>query len=325
MADLVNNNSEILFLYDAKQCNPNGDMDNENKPRMDLEAGRNLVSDVRLKRYVREYLMDIKEKPIFVRKLGDRALEAEKALALFKLLHIDGKTEDQIDPDKDLTKDAAKEAGKRVFELADVRLFGATIPFKIEGARGSSQTFTGPTQFNWGYSLNRIYELQESNTITSHLRTGKSEAGAGIGKDYRINYAMLAFSGGINANTAKTTHMTKEDVDLLDEAMIKSIPLNRTRSKIGQTPRFYMRVEMNDNQHVLNDLREYLDLEVNSDLRNESEIRSIKDYEIDAADLQSYLESNRGNISKVHYWKDDLLKLNNLNLDSDLFQPLTVQ
>ena len=51
----VKNNSEILFIYDAKMTNPNGDMDNENKPRMDYDTDTNLVSDVRLKRYLRDY------------------------------------------------------------------------------------------------------------------------------------------------------------------------------------------------------------------------------------------------------------------------------
>ena len=52
------NNSEILFLYDAKLTNPNGDPDEENRPRMDYERGTNLVSDLRLKRYIRDYLAD---------------------------------------------------------------------------------------------------------------------------------------------------------------------------------------------------------------------------------------------------------------------------
>ncbi len=51
----IEHNSEILFIYDAKMSNPNGDMDNENKPRMDYDTSTNLVSDVRLKRYVRDY------------------------------------------------------------------------------------------------------------------------------------------------------------------------------------------------------------------------------------------------------------------------------
>ena len=56
---IVEKNSEILFLYDAKLCNPNGDPDDENRPRMDYDQERCLVSDVRLKRYLRDYLEEM--------------------------------------------------------------------------------------------------------------------------------------------------------------------------------------------------------------------------------------------------------------------------
>ena len=71
----LENNSEILFLYDAKMCNPNGDMDDENKPRMDYDTSSNLVSDVRLKRYIRDYFEKDLKKDIFV---TERAEKAEK-------------------------------------------------------------------------------------------------------------------------------------------------------------------------------------------------------------------------------------------------------
>jgi len=58
MAEVKIKNSDILFIYDAKLCNPNGDPDDENKPRMDYDTHRNLVSDVRLKRYIRDYLLN---------------------------------------------------------------------------------------------------------------------------------------------------------------------------------------------------------------------------------------------------------------------------
>jgi len=317
MTESISRNSEILFLYDAKQCNPNGDMDNENKPRMDWEAGRNLVSDVRLKRYVRDYLMKVKEMPIFVRKLGDEALRAKEALALYKLTNIDKKDESSLSKkDLNMSEKELKSLGDQIFGLTDIRLFGATIPIQVEEGRGASSTFTGPVQFNWGYSLNTIHELQESKTITSHLQTGKSEHGAGIGKDYRVNYSFLAFSGGINANVAQDTHMTEEDVNLLDESLIKSIPLNRTRSKIGQTPRLYLRVELKDNETVLNDLREFITLETSV---SEPELRSIDECTVEAARLQEYLDDHDAQIAAVYYWKDKNLNLNGLNLTSEKF------
>lgn len=77
------NNFEFLFLYDAALCNPNGDPDQENKPRMDRATKTNLVSSFRLKRYIRDYLIDNETGDtidIFVRQMGDRKISVESRL-----------------------------------------------------------------------------------------------------------------------------------------------------------------------------------------------------------------------------------------------------
>ena len=93
----LSNNSEILFLYDAKMCNPNGDMDDENKPRMDYDTSTNLVSDVRLKRYIRDYFENVLNKEIFV---TEKAEKAEK-----RVEQILGRKPDKNKP---ITKDDIK-------------------------------------------------------------------------------------------------------------------------------------------------------------------------------------------------------------------------
>lgn len=260
----VLNNSEILFLYDAKKANPNGDFDNENKPRMDWDTGTNLVSDVRLKRYIRDYLESVKGEELFV---TNRAEDA---------------------------KDRVEQLGDGdVLDLIGVRLFGAVQ------ATGDADHLTGPVQFNWGHSLNTV-ELQESKTITSSFSSGK-----GVGKDYRVKYSFIAFSGGINGLTARDTRLSAGDVDLLDESIVKAIPLNRTRSKIGQTPRLYLRIEMKDNETVLNDLREYIELEYNT---SEENVRKIDDVILDIAELLDYLTEKENKIREINYWIDSKLK-----------------
>src|SRR6056297_477093 len=251
------NNSEILFLYDAKRANPNGDMDNENKPRMDQDTGTSLVSDVRLKRYIRDYLESVKGEELFVTNRAEDADDRIKQLE-------DGD----------------------ILDLIGVRLFGAVQATK------QADHLTGPVQFNWGYSLNTV-ELQESKTITSSFSSGK-----GVGKDYRVKYSFLAFSGGINGLTARDTRLSESDINLLDEAIVKSIPLNRTRSKIGQTPCLYLRFEMKDNETVLNDLREYISLDYNVE---EEDVRNIDDFELVIEDLIEYIENNQEKINKLNF------------------------
>ncbi|WP_408956093.1 type I-B CRISPR-associated protein Cas7/Csh2 [Natroniella sp. ANB-PHB2] len=257
-------NSEFLFLYDAKRCNPNGDMDNENKPRMDWDTGTNLVSDVRLKRYIRDYLETVKGETLFVTNKAEDA------------------------------KDRVKQLGDQsVLDLIGVRLFGAVT------ATEKADHLTGPVQFNWGYSLNKV-ELQDTKTITSSFSSGK-----GVGKDYRVKYSFIAFSGGISGLAARDTELKEADIELLDESIVKSIPLNRTRSKIGQTPRLYLRVELKDNQSFLNDLREYINLDYQ---KAEENVREISDSKLDITQLLDYLEANQEKINKIYYWKDSQLK-----------------
>ncbi len=264
----IENNSEILFIYDARQSNPNGDMDNENKPRMDWDTETNLVSDVRLKRYIRDYLKDYKNKEIFVMADAKDAKERKKQL--------------------DVTK-------KDYLDLIDIRLFGA-----VYAESGANTHKTGPIQFNWGYSLNKV-ELQETKTITSSFGSGE-----GIGKDYRVVYSLLAFNGSINANLAEQTKLTEEDLKLFDEAMVNSIPLSRTRSKIGQFPRFYLRIELKEKDFFLKDLREEIEFsEVNK------KPRSIKEVKINIENLTKYLEKNKNKINKIFYWKEKDFNIEN--------------
>lgn len=265
----IKNNSEILFIYDAKMTNPNGDMDNENKPRMDYDTDTNLVSDVRLKRYLRDYFEDHLHLPIFITQNAKNAKDRGAQL---------------------------KKEGKTHKDLIDCRMFGAV--FAEEKA---NLHLTGPIQFNWGYSLNPV-ELNESNTITSSFSSGE-----GVGKDYRVKYSLIAFSGGINAHVAEETNLSEKDLQIFDQAMIKSIPLNRTRSKIGQTPRLYLRVELNGTNVVLKDFREYLNLNYKTGNENKYMVRDITGISLDMAGLIAYLNENNGFISGIYCWKDDAL------------------
>ncbi|MCP4221231.1 MAG: type I-B CRISPR-associated protein Cas7/Csh2 [bacterium] len=276
---IVASNSEILFLYDARLTNPNGDMDNENKPRMDYDTSTNLVSDVRLKRYVRDYLETNLEEQIFVTHKAKDAKDRGKQLKENKQEHKD---------------------------LMDCRLFGAVF-----AETGGSNHLTGPVQFNWGYSLNPV-QLNESTTITSSFSSGE-----GVGKDFRVTYSFIAFSGGINANTAAGSGLTLADLQVLDKAMVKALPACRTRSKIGQTPRLYLRVQLKNKNIVLKDLREYLQLDYNVDTPDTA--RAIRDVALDITALTSYLKTKKEHIGKILLWLDDGLEVKGLDTLKHLF------
>jgi len=293
--NIYSKNSEILFLYDAKMTNPNGDPDDENKPRMDYEKEINLVSDVRLKRYIRDYL-ESKNYEIFVTKIDGETVDATERLK--RLLGKDKLT--------NLTKEDVDIILSR---LIDVRLFGATMPIKAqEGEKGASSTFTGPVQFTWGYSLNKV-ELVRSSSLTSTF-AGRDQAGKGeygtFGKDWRLYYSLISFYGIISGYRAKYTRLTEEDVKLLDDVLLRAIPqMASTRSKVGQKPRFLLRVEYKTPDIFLGDMRGKIHLD------KEEGLRDISDFELDLCELKEFFGQNQEKIEKIYIFEDPELRIKN--------------
>lgn len=275
-------NSEILFVYEAKNCNPNGDPDNENKPRMDWGSRKNLVSDVRLKRYIRDYLYMVKGRDIFVRKENDQHVDAtERANSLAKKLE---KSVDDLNRSDFLSN------------WIDVRLFGATIPIKGQDGKGSKGIpITGPVQFTWGYSFNKV-EILDSSSITS-VFSGAKEGGGTIGKDWRVKYSLIGFYGRINRYFAEKSGLSEEDIKLLDEAIWKSITMSaHSHTKIGQEPKVYIRVEYKDNtDFVIGDLRKYFKL------GKDENVEDFKEAKPGIGELLEVLGKYKDKIHRVYY------------------------
>jgi len=325
-SETIKNNSDILFIYDARMSNPNGDPDDENKPRMDYNRNINLVSDVRLKRYIRDYFINFKEKQIFVSKVDGETVDATKRLK--KLIEYN---EDEIKKNENLKdlfnnkeepneKNLANHLPWLLSKLIDVRFFGATMPLKSEVGKGASITFTGPIQFNWGYSLNKISGPMDSCTITSTF-AGAGEEYSTIGKDFRVAYSIIAFHGIISASRAVLTNLTDSDINLLDEAMIYAIPLEATtRSKVGQCPQLYIRIEYNTPGFFLGDLRNCLKI-VNNDnkeieFNDTTYFKSCKDYKLDLTELSTKIKEHDNNIYRINIWKNQDFNINGWDINN---------
>lgn len=271
--------ADILYLYDAKLTNPNGDPDEENKPRMDEATGRNLVSDVRLKRYLRDFWLN-NGQDIWVRKREDGTTTDAKGRMKTLLETFNGETGNDL-KEKD-ARGNTEFKNWLLDKLVDVRLFGATMPME-----NTSLTFTGPVQFGWGYSLNRV-EVNNSATISSHFagRAGEKGEYGTFGKDWRIYYSLVGFHGLVSRNRAQHTRLTGDDVAALDIAMLEAIPHEATsRSKIGQLPRLYLRVEYAaDARSRLGDLREDVKPKEKEGKRLDA-LRDVRDYQLDVSAL----------------------------------------
>ncbi len=316
MSEIIKNNSDFLFLYEAINCNPNGDPDQENKPRMDNDTKTNLVTDVRVKRFLRDYLKSTGTE-IFVDMEGDSKVSVDSKLkAVIKRSLDDENFINEIYKDKpeylkiykEVAEKQKNDAEKIINELAnkdfkhkeinfylldylvkekfiDIRMFGGAF-----AVPGYNHSYTGAIQLNWGYSLNKV-ELIDSSSIVTIMNDDNST----FGKDYRLHYSLLALNGVINKYTAQSTGLTDDDVKIFRESLWNCISAMPTRSKLNQYPKLYIELVYNEGIHngYFGDLRNYVDTKPKEGI-TDKQIRQFKDLEFDYSRLVDLIKENRG-------------------------------
>jgi CRISPR-associated protein Csh2 len=299
------NRSEMLFVYDAQDCNPNGNPIGDNRPRRDPDTGKGIITDVRLKRYLRDQLLD-DGFDIYVKKLdGDARPRTTLTLDV-----LEGVSDaDDIEEVEDI--------GERFLEAAtDVRYFGATLSFEsndedegLQKALNSAfpSQYQGPVQFLPAKSLNEIEDNEEYDSLTSVISTGEEARQGGFDlADKRIKYGIFPFWGLVDNNGAEATNLTEEDVKRLDSLCWRALKNQTTsRSKLGQAPRLYVRPEYRaDNYHV-SGLHNLVSLSEESD----EPLRSINDVVLDVSELVDALGNAKDRIETIHAVGDDYLTL----------------
>ncbi|SHK18500.1 CRISPR-associated protein, Csh2 family [Caminicella sporogenes DSM 14501] len=285
------NRSEIIFLYDIKDNNPNGDPIDQNKPRIDEETGINIVTDVRLKRTIRDYLYDYLGKEIFVREIRNEQ----------------GKVQDGKIRAKDFGKKKEDIIQNILQQCIDVRLFGATIPLDKD-----SVTFTGPVQFTMGRSLHKV-EIKRIKG-TGAFASGQNKDNKTFREEFILPYSLIGFYGIINEKAAEATKLTKEDVKLLIEAIWNGTKNLISRSKIGQVPRLLVKVNYKEKYYHIGDLLKTMRIE--SDKEDE-QIRNVEDFILNIDDFIKILKENKDKIEDVEIKVDS-----RLNMSVDIFKVL---
>lgn len=317
----VETRTEILFVYDIADANPNGDPNDENRPRMDLEAGRAKVSDVRLKRTIRDYLHDYCGEELFCREIekedGTIQEGKDRAEDFFKQVT----DEAQRKADNVLQKRNLIEV-KVIEKCIDVRLFGATIPVAMgsgDKVKKSSVTLTGPVQFAMGTSLHRV----EPRFIkgTGAFASGQGKEQKTFREEYVLPYALIGFYGIVNQQAAKTTKMTSDDAEKLFEAIWYGTKNLITRSKIGQRPLFLLLVEYaasNANSYI-GRLDRFLDLKTEkegAEIRDE-ELRDLAQIKLDLNGLEKVLSERKSKISRIRFAWDSRLNISTPPVQSE--------
>ena len=280
MSEIVKNRSEILFLYDIRDGNPNGDPMDENKPRIDEETGVNLVTDVRLKRTIRDYLHNFKAQEIFVREI------------------VYDTQNGYIQDGKRRAKDFEEKAERILNECIDVRLFGGVIPLKED-----SITYTGPVQFKMGRSLHRVAMKHIKGTGAFASKEGSKQAT--FREEDFLAYSLISFYGIINENAAKHTHLTEEDLKLLMEGIWNGTKSLISRSKAGQVPRLLLKVNYSKENYHIGDLDKMLKLKAEIPHEN---IRDTTDYQLEISELVKKLAAEKGSIRDIEICVDDRIR-----------------
>jgi CRISPR-associated protein Csh2 len=303
MSEIVSKRSELLFFYDVKDINPNGDPLDENKPRIDEETMENLVSDVRLKRTVRDYFHDCKGMDIFIRGYRD-----EDGLLKGKKTVLD---ENNITNADDLIK-----------KYIDMRLFGATAAISKKGKKGTKKPdqadieteqknekniiLTGPVQFRIGRSLHRVkLSFIKGTTVMPSQEKGKAQGT--FTEQYVLPYSLIGFYGIVNENAAKTTKLTDDDVKSLMDGLWNGTKNLISRSKVGQMPRLLLNVTYKEKNYHIGDLNALI--KKGTTEVSDEEIRDISQIPLEISALIDAFVANATKIDHIEYCIDPHLRL----------------
>lgn len=292
--DTVKQRRELLFAYDVMDANPNGDPDDANRPRMDSE-GYNVVTDVRLKRTIRDY--------------WDTVLAGEKGCEVLVKRHIDPETADlktmggivsdalEIDTKKLKDKKYKSSTMKKIIndipaKFIDARCFGAAVTLA-----DASYSHVGPVQFAIGHSLNK--PSVNSYTITTTFASKEDRAAGTFGEFHVVDYSLLLFHGLVSEHTARDTGMTETDILRLFQGLWFGTKMLNTRSKFNHAPKFLISVVSKTEHFQIGGLDRLVSVD------KVEGVKSIGDVVVDLTTLVDILKNNADHLDRIEYLSDD--------------------
>ena len=229
MSNLLKNRYDFVLLFDVKDGNPNGDPDAGNLPRIDPETGNGLVTDVCLKRKVRNYVQLVKT----LNPAGYGIFIKEKAI-LNNLIDQTHETEEVKTKEKGEKTDAARQYMCRNY--FDVRTFGAVM----STGKNAGQV-RGPVQLTFARSVEPIVPLEHSITRMAVATEAEAEKQQGdnrtMGRKFTVPYALYCCHGFISAPLAEQTGFSEDDLKLFWEALVNMFEHDRSAARGEMTTR----------------------------------------------------------------------------------------
>lgn len=225
MSNPIKNRYDFVFLFDVKDGNPNGDPDQDNLPRVDAENQEGLVTDVCIKRKVRNYI-DLKFSNGSKEKTGNEIF-IRQGNVLGEIID-NAKGEKPIDRKETLCT-----------KFWDIRAFGGVLSVGKKGAG----TVRGPIQFTFSRSEDRIFQAEHSITrvaVTTPEEAKKQEDrefASTMGRKSTVPYGLYRMHGFISAVDAAKTGFSDSDLNLLWEALLNAFEHDRSAARGEMNPR----------------------------------------------------------------------------------------
>lgn len=230
--DVIKNRYEFIILFDVVNGNPNGDPDAGNMPRIDAETGHGIVTDVCLKRKIRNYVETLKEDAegyqIYIKEGAPLNTSDQRA---YKYAETDeAKIAKMKKPEKDAVDAKVREFMCKNF--FDVRTFGAVMTTFVKAALNCGQV-RGPVQIGFARSIDPI--VSQEVTITRVAITTEKDAEnkkTEMGRKYIVPYGLYRAEGYVSANLARrVTGFSEDDLKLLWEAILNMFELDRSAAR----------------------------------------------------------------------------------------------
>lgn len=220
MSEVLKNRYEFVILFDVENGNPNGDPDAGNMPRIDPETGHGIVTDVCLKRKIRNYVETVKEDSTDYRIYVKDGVPLNRSDAeAYRELDVTDKTvKEKKKEDPELDRKIRDWMCKNFY---DIRTFGAVMTTFVKAALNCGQV-RGPVQLGFARSVEPVTpQALTIARITQATQKDIEEKGSHtLGDKFIIPYGLYRCEGYISANLArKVTGFTEEDLSLLWEAM----------------------------------------------------------------------------------------------------------
>lgn len=222
MTELTNRYDFVLF-FDVENGNPNGDPDAGNLPRMDPETNQGLVSDVSLKRKLRNWVALAKEgESGFEIYMAERSVLNRQHARAYEAIKLKPET-------KKLPKEEAQ--ARQITDwmcrnFYDIRTFGAVMTTEVNAGQ-----VRGPVQLSFARSVEPILPLEVSITRSSVTNEKDIDKERTMGRKHIVPYGLYRAHGFINAKLAQRTGFSEEDLDLLWQALRNMFELDRSAAR----------------------------------------------------------------------------------------------